>query len=66
MSFSNEWDERYQNNSHMSIWPWSDLVSLVILHINDANDYTSVTILKMFVLLRRANVPNLQKKRLHQ
>ena len=30
MSFSNEWDERYQNNSHMSIWPWSELVSLVM------------------------------------
>jgi SAM-dependent methyltransferase len=30
MSFSNEWDERYQENTHMSIWPWSDLVSLVM------------------------------------
>ena len=30
MSFSNEWDERYQKNTHMSIWPWSDLVSSVM------------------------------------
>jgi len=30
VSFSNEWDERYQENTHMSIWPWSDLVSLVM------------------------------------
>ena len=30
MSFSNKWDERYQENTHMSIWPWSDLVSLVM------------------------------------
>jgi SAM-dependent methyltransferase len=32
MSFSREWDERYQENTHMSIWPWSDLVSLVMRH----------------------------------
>ena len=30
MSFSAEWDECYQKNTHMSIWPWSDLVSLVM------------------------------------
>ena len=29
MTFSNEWDQRYQENTHMSIWPWSDLVSFV-------------------------------------
>ena len=32
MSFSNEWDNRYQENTHMSIWPWSDLVSIVMRH----------------------------------
>ena len=32
MSFSSEWDTRYQENTHMSIWPWSDLVSLVMRH----------------------------------
>src|SRR5471030_3036260 len=30
MSFSIEWDERYKENTHMSIWPWSDLVSYVM------------------------------------
>jgi SAM-dependent methyltransferase len=30
MSFSNEWENRYMENTHMSIWPWSDLVSLVM------------------------------------
>jgi len=30
MSFSNEWDKRYQENTHMSVFPWSDLVSLVM------------------------------------
>jgi len=30
MSFSKEWDFRYKNNTNMSIWPWSDLVSYVM------------------------------------
>ena len=30
MTFSKEWNIRYKNNTHMSIWPWSDLVSLVM------------------------------------
>ena len=29
MTFSNEWDVIYKDNSQLSIWPWSDLVSLV-------------------------------------
>lgn len=29
MGFSNEWDNIYKSNMHLSIWPWSDLVSLV-------------------------------------
>jgi SAM-dependent methyltransferase len=32
MSFSAEWDQRYKENTHLSIWPWSDLVSLVRRH----------------------------------
>lgn len=27
MSFSAEWDAKYSENTHLSIWPWSDLVS---------------------------------------
>jgi SAM-dependent methyltransferase len=30
MSFSQEWNERYQSCTHLSIWPWSDLVSQVM------------------------------------
>ena len=30
MVISSEWDERYKDNTHMSIWPWSDLVSYVM------------------------------------
>lgn len=29
MSFSREWDEKYSENTHLSMWPWSDLVSYI-------------------------------------
>lgn len=32
MSFSQEWDKCYIDNTQLSIWPWSDLVSLVYRH----------------------------------
>ena len=35
MSFSNEWEETYATGTHLSIWPWSDLVSLVYRHCAD-------------------------------
>jgi SAM-dependent methyltransferase len=30
MGFNQQWDETFRNNAHMSIWPWSDLVSYVM------------------------------------
>jgi SAM-dependent methyltransferase len=30
MSFSQEWDQLYKKNAHMSIWPWSDLIAYVM------------------------------------
>jgi len=30
MTFSNEWEQRYQQLGKMSMWPWSDLVSLYL------------------------------------
>lgn len=30
MSFSKEWDERYNADTNLSIWPWSDVVSYVM------------------------------------
>lgn len=30
MTFSPEWDKRYQELTHMSVWPWSDMVSNVM------------------------------------
>ena len=32
MSFSEQWEERYAANTHLSVWPWSDIVSLVHRH----------------------------------
>lgn len=31
MSFSKEWELIYKTNQHISVWPWSDLVSVFIL-----------------------------------
>ena len=42
MAFSNEWDEQYKNNHHMSIWPWSDLVSSIYRYANPKNGYKKV------------------------
>jgi len=30
LNFSPEWDELYRSGRHLSVWPWSDLVSLVM------------------------------------
>jgi SAM-dependent methyltransferase len=40
MGFSNQWNEQYRDNNHMSIWPWSKLVSLTMrmTDLRKAND----------------------------
>lgn len=35
MNFSEDWEQRYAGNSHLAVWPWSDLVSLVCRHCPD-------------------------------
>jgi SAM-dependent methyltransferase len=39
VTFSKEWEQRYLENTHLSVWPWSDIVSLVRRHCQkiDAN-----------------------------
>lgn len=32
MGFSQQWNDRYLESSHLSVWPWSDLVSHVMRH----------------------------------
>ncbi|MDR3560124.1 MAG: class I SAM-dependent methyltransferase [Negativicutes bacterium] len=40
MSFSSEWDESYKGGTHLSIWPWSDLVSYVMRYVKpQGNDF---------------------------
>ncbi|MBF0625060.1 MAG: class I SAM-dependent methyltransferase [Magnetococcales bacterium] len=36
MTFSPEWDQRYRDHTNMAIWPWSDVVSLVMTHARPA------------------------------
>ncbi len=33
MSFAAEWEQQYSAGAHMSVWPWSDVVSLVRRHL---------------------------------
>ncbi len=35
--FSTEWDTMYQSSAHMSIWPWSDLISFVMRYARPSN-----------------------------
>jgi SAM-dependent methyltransferase len=35
VNFSKEWDQRYIENTHLSVWPWSDMVSLVRRHCGE-------------------------------
>ena len=30
MPFSKNWNNLYKKNKHISVWPWSDLVSLIM------------------------------------
>lgn len=42
MSFSKQWNDIYKNNAHMSIWPWSDLVSNFYRHAHPNNGFIKV------------------------
>jgi SAM-dependent methyltransferase len=37
MSFSPEWEQRYRENTHLGVWPWSDVVSFVMRHARPAS-----------------------------
>ncbi len=38
MVFSKEWEQKYKENTNMSIWPWSDLVSYVKRYAQITNE----------------------------
>lgn len=42
MSFSAEWDARYSEHTHLSVWPWSDLVSYFHRYAKPFNADTKV------------------------
>jgi SAM-dependent methyltransferase len=42
MSFSPQWDTAYRAGSHLSRWPWSDLVSFVYRHAKPADGFHTV------------------------
>lgn len=42
MTFSTEWDDLYRASTHLSIWPWTDLVSYVHRYAKPSNGFTRV------------------------
>jgi hypothetical protein len=42
MIFSPEWDARYSENTHLSVWPWSDLVSYFHRYAKPYSETTKV------------------------
>ncbi len=42
MTFSEEWEAAFRANTHVSVWPWSDLVSYVHRHAKPADGYRRV------------------------
>jgi SAM-dependent methyltransferase len=42
MTFSSEWEQRYKEKTHMSVWPWSDLVSYVMRYVQPTNNQIKV------------------------
>ncbi len=47
MSFSNDWENCYAGNTHLSVWPWSDIVSLVHRHCKPLISSGSVKVLEL-------------------
>lgn len=42
MSFSTEWDDIYRSSGHLSVWPWSDVVSYVYRYAKPSNGFSRV------------------------
>jgi len=47
MSMSIEWDELYRADTHMSIWPWSDLVSYIMRYARPEGDPSRCRVLEI-------------------
>jgi SAM-dependent methyltransferase len=42
IGFSSEWENIYKSNIHLSIWPWSEVVTLVNQYSKSIDDYKNV------------------------
>ncbi|HEY6895645.1 MAG TPA: methyltransferase domain-containing protein [Rhodocyclaceae bacterium] len=42
MTFSTEWDDLYRSGTHLSIWPWSDVVTYVHRYANPSSGFNRV------------------------
>lgn len=42
MTFSSEWDVRYLENTHLSVWPWSDLISYFHRYAKPFSNHTKI------------------------
>lgn len=40
--FSSEWEQKYAQRTHLSIWPWSDLVSYTVRYAKPVEDFSTV------------------------
>jgi hypothetical protein len=64
MSFSNDWESVYKSQQHLSVWPWSDLVTLFMrryfLLIKSGRKPSSIKVLELGVGAG-ANVPLFEK-----
>ena len=48
MPFSEEWEEAYKNNTNISIWPWTDLVSMFYHYFpKSKTDYQTMNVLEL-------------------
>jgi SAM-dependent methyltransferase len=55
MSFSKEWDERFKANTHLCIWPWSDLITYVMRYSRPAG--AEYNVLELGCGAGGANIP---------
>ena len=47
MGFSQEWDDQYSANAHLSVWPWSDLVSYVMRYAKTSGQWSEMKVLEI-------------------